>query len=714
MHRIAGRIFLVVILAASVVPARAADDAALCAGETGDEAIAACTRLIDAGRQKGAELGALYRHRCVALVSKWQADRAISDCNDAVRLDSGNRAAFTARGHAWRIKHDNDRAIADLDQAIRLDPKHAPAYVQRCIAWVQKNERDRALADCEEALRLDPSNALAYSGRCFAWWRKNEPDRAMADCNEGIRRDPKAAAGYNLRALVWAEKRDYDRAIADYDEAIRLDGNYAAAYSNRAAVWRNKRDVDRALGDYDQAIRLDPGYAVYRVARGLAWTDKRDFDRAIADYDEAIRLDPRNANAFFRRGDAWRLKRDYDRAIADAGEGIRLNPKFAAAFNLRGLAFRTKGDNDRAIADFTEAARIDPKFAIAYANRGITHLSRRDYDRAIADLDEAIRVDSGFTAAFTNRGIAFERKGDAARARADFNAALALPPKYDNGKWAHDTARERLAALDAAQPGGATPAPATPAAPPAAQQPAPKTAPRPGAVRRIALLIANSNYPDADPPLVHPRNDARLLADELKASGFEVEFAENLSRQQLQDATERFKKKVGPNTAALLYYAGFAIQSARKSYMIPVNAQVWTERDVARDGVSIESVLSELADDGNAVKLLIVDASRRNPFERRFRSGAAGLGAIVAPPNSLVISAGGLGQVIDDGSGNNSLFMTELLKEARSPSITLEEVFSRARIGVSRATDGEQVPWVSSSLRDTISLKPGEERRSTR
>jgi hypothetical protein len=58
--------------------------------------------------------------------------------------------------------------------------------------------------------------------------------------------------------------------------------------------------------------------------------------------------------------------------------------------------------------------------------------------------------------------------------------------------------------------------------------------------------------------------------------------------------------------------------------------------------------------------------------------------------------------------------MTELIKEARSPAVTLEEVFSRARIGVSRATDGDQVPWVSSSLRENISLKPGEERRAPR
>ena len=58
--------------------------------------------------------------------------------------------------------------------------------------------------------------------------------------------------------------------------------------------------------------------------------------------------------------------------------------------------------------------------------------------------------------------------------------------------------------------------------------------------------------------------------------------------------------------------------------------------------------------------------------------------------------------------------MTELLREFRAPVVTLEEAFTRARIGVSRLTDGEQVPWVSSSLTESISFRPADERRSAR
>src|SRR4029077_6261882 len=88
------------------------------------------------------------------------------------------------------------------------------------------------------------------------------------------------------------------------------------------------------------------------------------------------------------------------------------------------------------------------------------------------------------------------------------------------------------------------------------------------------------------------------------------------------------------------------------------------------------------------------------PFERRFRASAAGLAALDAPDGTLAMYSAAPGKVINEGSGPNSLFVGELIKELRVPNLTAEEVFNRARIGVSRASNNEQVPWVASSLID--------------
>jgi len=134
---------------------------------------------------------------------------------------------------------------------------------------------------------------------------------------------------------------------------------------------------------------------------------------------------------------------------------------------------------------------------------------------------------------------------------------------------------------------------------------------------RFALVIGNAKYPDAEAPLKEPINDARDVADELKRDGFSVEVGENLTGDAMRRAFDRLYGRIKPGSVALIFFSGFGVQSARQSYMIPVDAQIWTEPDVRRDGFSLETVLGEINSRGAGVKIALIDASRRNPFERR-------------------------------------------------------------------------------------------------
>ncbi|MDA9431682.1 caspase family protein [Bradyrhizobium sp. CCBAU 51627] len=233
------------------------------------------------------------------------------------------------------------------------------------------------------------------------------------------------------------------------------------------------------------------------------------------------------------------------------------------------------------------------------------------------------------------------------------------------------------------------------------------TAPSIAAGDRFALVIGNAKYPDADSPLKEPINDARDVADELKRDGFSVEVGENLTGDGMRRAFDKLYGKIKPGSVALLFYSGFGIQSARQSYMIPVDAQIWTESDVRRDGFSIETILGELNTRGAGVKIALIDASRRNPFERRFRSFSAGLTPVIAPNGTLVMYSAALASVVSDAGGDHSLFVQELLKEIRVPDLMAEETLNRTKMGVTRASRGEQVPWISSSLAEDFSFIPG-------
>jgi Caspase domain/Tetratricopeptide repeat len=231
-------------------------------------------------------------------------------------------------------------------------------------------------------------------------------------------------------------------------------------------------------------------------------------------------------------------------------------------------------------------------------------------------------------------------------------------------------------------------------------------APSFAAGERYALVIGNAKYPDAEAPLKEPINDARDIAEELKRDGFNVDIGENLTAEQMRRAFERLYGKIKPGSVALIFFSGFGVQSSRQSYMIPVDAQIWTEPDVRRDGFSLEAVLGEINSRGAGVKIALIDASRRNPFERRFRSFSAGLAPVIAPNGTLVMYSAALSSVVSDNGSDRSLFVRELLKEIRTPDLMAEETLNRTRVGVTRASRQEQVPWISSSLAEDFSFIP--------
>ena len=225
---------------------------------------------------------------------------------------------------------------------------------------------------------------------------------------------------------------------------------------------------------------------------------------------------------------------------------------------------------------------------------------------------------------------------------------------------------------------------------------------------RIALVIGNSHYPDASLPLTQPVNDARALTAALRHEGFDVDVIEDATHDDMTRAVTRLKSKVQPDSVVMLFFGGYGIQVGRESYMIPVDAVIWKEGDVRREAVSVESVLDAAREFGASAKIVVLDAARRNPYERRFRTFSHGLAPISLPDNALLLTSALPGAVADDSTGENSVLVSELLthindREADKAKAA-EAIFNQTRVAIARASNGEQVPSVSSTLMEEISF----------
>src|ERR1700688_3800893 len=78
---------------------------------------------------------------------------------------------------------------------------------------------------------------------------------------------------------------------------------------------------------------------------------------------------------------------------------------------------------------------------------------------------------------------------------------------------------------------------------------------------RIALVIGNGHYPDANAPLSQPVNDARAMSDALRHNGFDVDMLEDASKDDITRAVARLKTKIRPESVVMLFFGGYGIQS---------------------------------------------------------------------------------------------------------------------------------------------------------
>lgn len=222
--------------------------------------------------------------------------------------------------------------------------------------------------------------------------------------------------------------------------------------------------------------------------------------------------------------------------------------------------------------------------------------------------------------------------------------------------------------------------------------------------KRVALVIGNYNYDIA--PLRNPGNDADDVAMALSALGFQVDKRKNTTRSEMLEAVRRFGQALREsNGIGLFYYSGHGVQVQGENYLLPVSADMRSERDIESESVALTRVLGELNDAGNPSNILILDACRNNPFAQRYRSSSRGLALVKAPNGTFVAFSTAPGDAADDGNERNGVYTKHLLAQIGQPALQVEEVFKRVRAGVIQETAGRQVPWEMSSLTTNVVFK---------
>ena len=239
--------------------------------------------------------------------------------------------------------------------------------------------------------------------------------------------------------------------------------------------------------------------------------------------------------------------------------------------------------------------------------------------------------------------------------------------------------------------------------------------------KKVALVIGNSRYAH-EAALTNPHNDAEDMAEVLARIGFKVMVKFDLDYNSLRNALMEFTQLADQAEIAAVFYAGHGIEMSGSNYLIPIDARLDNESQIAFQALPLDLVLNSV-NGASRLRIVFLDACRNNPFLKKIQSrlgtsrSALGRGLAAVEPNegTVVAFAAKDGTTASDGAERNSPFTKALLKHIVQPGLDVDFLLRHVRDDVLKDTGGKQEPYKYGSLpAENLTLAETEETAANR
>ncbi|MDP8205380.1 MAG: tetratricopeptide repeat protein [Candidatus Electryonea clarkiae] len=328
--------------------------------------------------------------------------KMIDKYSKKIEANPNDTIAFMKRGNYLDEAREYDRAISDFNSVIKIDSNFSDAYTYRGLTYLKKGNKEQAMKDFNKAIELNPQNEMAFANRGKLYNKIGELDLAINDHSKAIEIEPAKAWNYYERATLYFQKKDFEKSLADLNKVIELDHELERAYTSRAMCYSKMGNNDQALSDFNNAIDANPGYALPYYFRGNIYKEKGDLKKARNNFEKAIELGYYRAQASL---DEMLLDEVLDggnalfsgkpgEAVDHLNKAEQIDPEMAGTVAMRGLANKEQGLYPEAIKGFTQAIKLQPDSAVMYYYfRGTCFLKMRGgIKKAIDDFDVSLQL----------------------------------------------------------------------------------------------------------------------------------------------------------------------------------------------------------------------------------------------------------------------------------------------------------------------------------
>ncbi|MDJ0846387.1 tetratricopeptide repeat protein [Crocosphaera sp.] len=361
-------------------------------------------------------------------------------------------SVYRSRGDLRLQLKDYPGALSDYNEAIRLNPNDGDNYTRRGDYYSQTNQPEKAKADYNQAIEVygntiktDPQNTLnfgIYASRGQLYRKLKNYEAAIAAYTKAIELAPyHQDIYYVVRGHVYREIKEYQLALQDYSQAIEIDQKDPNAYLSRAGVYGSLGNHEAAIKDYSKVIELNeiidhPVYYIAYLSRGELHQKLFNYSEAIDDFSHFIERQPENYQGYLSRCGVYKQLGEYNQAINDCNQAVTLNPNYPLVYIFRSEIYVKLKNYTAAMEDANKIVELVPSLPFGMFLRGFIYHSQNDYPAALTEYELALSKDENFFLTITNIGLIKYEQGDIEKAVELWQQAINLNKNFLPAKLA--------------------------------------------------------------------------------------------------------------------------------------------------------------------------------------------------------------------------------------------------------------------------------------
>jgi tetratricopeptide (TPR) repeat protein len=249
---------------------------------------------------------------------------------------------------------DYERALSQSQTLLALDSLNPEIYRLRTEVFLTIGQPKNALVDVTKAIELTDSDDLElFSLLGNSLFQLNRPEEALNafllvffDDSTG------GSVNYNI-GLCYNSLNRFEESIPYLKREIRLNPKEPNSYGVLGESYQLMGMHNKAIETLLTGAELEEDVRTY-VSLGVSYFNLSEFDSSTYYYERALELDPMDPDLYERRASAYWQLGVYDSALNDCNKAISLGGS-VDAYLIRGNVYKAYEQLDRACEDYRRA-----------------------------------------------------------------------------------------------------------------------------------------------------------------------------------------------------------------------------------------------------------------------------------------------------------------------------------------------------------------------